>query len=294
MTMKISVVIPTYRRNDTLLPLLAEVVRQSEGLRGEVEIIVVDNAAEGTTRDLVDRFAGHVAYVETPQRGIARARNAGIAVSSGQYVVFVDDDQYPAPGWLGAFIDATKSGDAAYFGEVSPTFVSPPEDHLTLTASALFSRRFDSATNTDITGARARLGTGNSMFSRSLCFGRARAFDLRFDDGGEDVFFLEQLTKRRSLRFRWWPVAKVHELVPPDRVKSGYLMQRRFRNGQLRTRVEATGGRLHAALFWMAVGLVQTLARGSAAVIAFPFDRRRSVVYWIDAQGGMGKLFWFI
>lgn len=292
--MILSIVIPTYRRNETLLPLLVEVLSQSKHRSEQVEIIVVDNAADATTRELVDGFGDGVVYIAAPERGIANARNAGVSASKGEYIIFVDDDQYPAPGWFEAYFSAAMSGGAAYFGKVSARLVSPPQSHLSHIVTALFSRTFDAEANADIKWARARLGTGNSMFSRDRCFNRGLCFDSRFNEGGEDVFFLRQLSAQPAITFNWCPEAMVFEVVPSERTYPRYLMRRRFRNGQLRTRVEALGGGPLPAAFWMAAGLAQVLGRGIAAATVFPFDKEVSLAYWIDSQGGLGKLLWFV
>lgn len=292
--MMISVVIPTYLRHETLGPLLTEVVSQSKHQRVEIEIIVVDNAADAGTRELVKGFGDDVAYIAAPERGVANARNAGVSASRGEYIIFIDDDQYPAQGWLDAYISSAVSGGAAYFGKVSPRLISPTAFHLSPIVTAMFSRTFDMEPGADITWARAKLGTGNSMFSRERCFGRGAAFDARFNDGGEDVFFLKQLSSKSALGFRWCPGAEVLEVVPPERTIGSYLMRRRFKNGQLRTRVEALGGGPVPAILWMVTGLVQALGKGMAAAVVFPFDRKQSSVYWIESHGGLGKFLWFI
>lgn len=288
----ISIVIPTYQRDDTLFDLLTEIARQRREIEIPIEIIVVDNAVADSAREVVARFDGAVTYVAMADRGVARARNAGVAASRGDYVIFVDDDQSPGPGWLAAFADASKTGQAAYFGKVSPSFSSPPEDYLREIATTMFSRQFDVPSGADITAMRAYLGTGNAMFNRGLCLAETPPFDDRFDGGGEDVFLFSKLSQRPALRFRWCPEAAVHEIVPASRVHAKYLMLRRFKNGQIRSRVEAMSGRPHRMLFWMAAGLVQLCLLGAASAIALLVDRRRATAYWIGANGGLGKVLW--
>ena len=93
-TLRISVVIPTYNRLDTLqyvIPaLLAQDVRPDE-----YEVIVADsNSTDGTREYLADiaKTAPHVRHVPGPYTGRAGARNAGIAQARAPIVLFTDAD----------------------------------------------------------------------------------------------------------------------------------------------------------------------------------------------------------
>jgi peptidoglycan/xylan/chitin deacetylase (PgdA/CDA1 family)/GT2 family glycosyltransferase len=71
------------------------------------EIIVVDNRPNGSTVPaLIDRLFSTapvpVRYVTESRPGLARARNAGLAVASSEFVAFTDDDVTVDPHWLTA------------------------------------------------------------------------------------------------------------------------------------------------------------------------------------------------
>jgi GT2 family glycosyltransferase len=100
-----SIVIPTGYRERYLKLVLADLVAQ-DFPRDRFEILVVDDTPDGANRDVVERFAWApvpVRYVprEGP-RGINSGRNTGIARSSGDVVVYVDDDDRIDRGWLAA------------------------------------------------------------------------------------------------------------------------------------------------------------------------------------------------
>lgn len=86
----ISVIIPAYNEaayiEDTIVSAKAAAVEYS----GPVEFIVVDNNSSDDTADIA-RALGAIVVFE-PMNQIARARNAGAAVASGQYLVFLDAD----------------------------------------------------------------------------------------------------------------------------------------------------------------------------------------------------------
>lgn len=85
----VSVVIPTYYRNDYLPKVLRSVRNQTHG---PIEVIVVDDSGEGHAEPALEGF-DDVRYVPLPEnRGPNGAREAGLERASGDYVQFLDDD----------------------------------------------------------------------------------------------------------------------------------------------------------------------------------------------------------
>lgn len=295
---KLSIVIPTYRRERQLLTMLAAVVAQatSPSLDSEYEILVVDNSPEGSARDGLAGFVGRVRYVNEPQTGLANARNAGIKAANGDYVIFIDDDQMPSPGWLSAFRKLAARRVDACFGSISAEFETPPDAAVAKTAVAMFSRKLPADEGDDVSRFRSFLGTGNSMFRIASCFPSKQPFDLRFNDGGEDIWLLRQLVEERGIRLLWSKAAHVNEIVPRSRVEPEFLRQRRFRNGQLRCIIEYGEGGLISMLRvvgWMTVGLGQVSIFGAAALVASATGNANATTYSMKAIGGLGKILWW-
>lgn len=93
-----SVVIPTYNRVDYISTCLEHVGRQTIP---PVDVIVVDASPDDGTQRIVERYPA-VTYVRSPHgRGTtATSRAIGLERSSGDVIVYLDDDAYPAPTWL--------------------------------------------------------------------------------------------------------------------------------------------------------------------------------------------------
>lgn len=91
----ISVLIPTYYRNDLLREAIESVHEQAYD---PVEIIVVDDSGERHAEPVVAE-SEDVTYIGFPEnRGLERAREAGIEAASGEFVQFLDDDDRLLPG----------------------------------------------------------------------------------------------------------------------------------------------------------------------------------------------------
>ncbi len=99
---RISVVVPTYNRLDTLRHVIPSLLAQ-DLRRGEYEVVVADsNSTDGTAEYLagVARDAPFVRHLPGPYSGRAAARNAGIAASRAPIVLFTDADIIASPDLL--------------------------------------------------------------------------------------------------------------------------------------------------------------------------------------------------
>jgi glycosyltransferase involved in cell wall biosynthesis len=87
---------PTYNRAEFVGPAIESVLNQT---MGDFELLVVDDASTDHTEAAVSRFGdSRVKYVRQPRNGgDAASRNAGIELSRGRYVAFLDDDDSWVP-----------------------------------------------------------------------------------------------------------------------------------------------------------------------------------------------------
>ena len=119
--MKLSVVIPIYNVQDYLAACLDSVI--VPGLT-DYEIIAVDDgsndASPAILAEYAERFPGLVKPVTTPNGGLGHARNVGISLARGDYLLFLDSDDTLSPGAPAAILDALDgSFDLGVFDFVS-------------------------------------------------------------------------------------------------------------------------------------------------------------------------------
>jgi hypothetical protein len=111
---EVTVVIPTKDRWSLLATSALPSALGQEGV--EVEVVVVDDGSTDATskrlRALGDARVRAVRH-DTP-RGVAQARNAGVAAARGEWVSFLDDDDLWSPRKLRAQLDAAGSVDATF------------------------------------------------------------------------------------------------------------------------------------------------------------------------------------
>lgn len=95
----VSVIIPVFNAAPFLQAALDSALGQ--GLSG-VEIIVVDDGSTDESLSIARRFEPAVTVLSQPNRGSSAARNAGARIARGQYLVFLDADDFLLPGALAA------------------------------------------------------------------------------------------------------------------------------------------------------------------------------------------------
>jgi GT2 family glycosyltransferase len=108
---RISVVIPTYQRRASVRRALEALARQTvPGADFEV-IVSIDGSNDGTT-EMVESFEAPFSLrcVWRPNAGRAAARNAGLALATGDLIVLLDDDMEPTPGCLAGHLRAHPPG----------------------------------------------------------------------------------------------------------------------------------------------------------------------------------------
>jgi glycosyltransferase involved in cell wall biosynthesis len=106
--MTVSLIVCT-RNRATRLPDFFAPIARLESPPGGWELVLVDNASSDASAAVIADFAAtapfEVRCAHAPVPGLGRARNVGIAQARGRILVFTDDDCYPRPDYLRAFVD---------------------------------------------------------------------------------------------------------------------------------------------------------------------------------------------
>jgi succinoglycan biosynthesis protein ExoM len=162
-----------------------------------------------------------VNYCVEPQQNIALARNMAFQHASGDFIAFIDDDEFPADDWLCALFKACEAyGVAGVLGPVIPYYeLEPPQ----WVKKGGFFDRPAYKTGYKLNWAESR--TSNGLIRRSILNGAGAPFRSEFDTAGEDVDFFRRMMET-GCAFIWCNEAIVYEEVPSSRCNRSYLLKR--------------------------------------------------------------------
>lgn len=105
---KVSVIIPTYNSAEVLERAIDSVLNQSYK---NLEVIVVDDGSTDNTKDLVQKYSKHSNFIYKFQqnKGQGAARNKGVSLASGEYLAFLDSDDWWEPEKISLQVEKINS-----------------------------------------------------------------------------------------------------------------------------------------------------------------------------------------
>jgi succinoglycan biosynthesis protein ExoM len=225
----ISVCICTYKRPAMLDRLLRELDQQETDGLFTFSAVVVDNDREESARQVVEKFSTgakfKVAYVVVPQQNIGLARNKAIECANGNFVAFIDDDEFPVGRWLTLLFQACNTfGADGVLGPVKRHFdVTPPK---WVTDSKFYDRK-TYPTGTPVDKMEGR--TGNVLLRKGFLDDEPVVFRPEFRGGEDTDFFIRMTDKGR--RFVWCDEAVAYEVIPPNRWDRKFMIKRALLRG---------------------------------------------------------------
>lgn len=180
----VSVIIPAYNVATYISEALESVLAQTFK---DYEVIVVNDGSTDTLEleRVLEPYREHVVYLKQNNRGAASARNSGLYVARGEFVAFLDADDFWNPDFLESQMGFVEShgqcdlvyADARLFGETQhagKTFMETSPSKGDVTFESLITSRCNVITSGVI--ARKQLVLDAGLFDEHLL--RAHDFDL--------------------------------------------------------------------------------------------------------------------
>jgi glycosyltransferase involved in cell wall biosynthesis len=115
----ISVIIPTYNRQDFLQKAIDSVLAQTYP---HYELIIVDDGSEDNTPELVASYKNDIVYIRQANSGPAAARNTGIQAARFPMLAFLDSDDWFAGNKLERQLNAMQANPAFLISHTQETW----------------------------------------------------------------------------------------------------------------------------------------------------------------------------
>jgi succinoglycan biosynthesis protein ExoM len=291
--MKYSICINTYKRTGLLKILLNSLVTQKLDSSLSIEVIIVENDNIPLSKPIVDNYEilmrnnsnWQFKYFSQPIKNIAITRNKAVAEATGDYIFFIDDDEYAEPEWIIKTIaclnhykaDAVFGAVISYFDEITPVWIQK---------NKMFHREIQK-TGTPPNYTR----TGNCLIKKELLNTIDGPFDLNYGITGGSDSHLFHLLYNNGAKFVFCAESIVYEYVPPERANLKWLQKRSLRTGNsyARRNIEISKIKLLIksyilikALFLIFLNLI--------SVLLTLFSRRISSNYFIKTYGYFGHI----
>ncbi|AMA09214.1 glycosyltransferase [Picosynechococcus sp. PCC 73109] len=109
----VSIIIPCYNAEKWIGEAIESALRQTYS---PIEIIVVDDGSTDNSLSAIKKYESKIKWITSENLGVSAARNKGIKISSGDFIQFIDADDYISPGKIQKQLDflLTSNADIVY------------------------------------------------------------------------------------------------------------------------------------------------------------------------------------
>jgi glycosyltransferase involved in cell wall biosynthesis len=302
----VSVAIPTMNRPKDLERCVRSIAVQT---RLPDEVVVADDGDLDTApiRAILDGLPTRFVYFKKDKKGLARSRNALLARTSGDIVIFLDDDTELDPGYIQGYLFHFENDPAGRIGGMSgmptrflhgvelppipPVRFTDRLERFFLLASGRGGRVLLSGSRSPMTSPEDRtpvefLQGGNMALRRKIC--DEYQFDELLDrfggySLGEDVIFSYPIGKKYEL-YSTNRARLKHFATPGNRPNKRNMNRMKIVHQYRFIRLTMHGGVVHHLAFaWALTGMV--------VINSLVFLRRPDVVRWANLEGIFAGIF---
>ena len=225
----IAVCICTYKRPELLGRSLETICTQRTDSLFTYSIVVVDNDKHESGRAAVAETASgspvSIKYCVESRQNIAMARNKAVENATGDFVAFIDDDEFAIKEWLLTLFKTLREHRVdGVLGPVNPHFDDGAPQWV---IKGGFYDRPIHPTGMVLPWKKCR--TGNVLLKRELFAGDVQPFKPECLSGEDQDFFRRKIGQGHT--FIWCHEAPAYEVVPAVRWKRSFLVRRALFRG---------------------------------------------------------------
>ena len=296
--MKVTVAIPTHNRafylNQTLDGLMLQDYENSQ-----IEILVIDNNCTDNTKAVVEAYNNSkilVRYIKETRQGLDHARNCAVEASTGDIIIFGDDDILVNPNWVStmtaAFLADSENKIGAVGGEVIPVFPEGLPEWIKEWHAPL--------------GFRKELGPlkpkdcpmGANLAFRKSVFASLGLFSTALDRSAGNYFSggdSEMIRRVRSAGLEVWfsPDGAVKHQMPASRTTYKYVSKHAFDSARSRVIDRSNQpGKMTYLITRLLANILKVILLGLVGILGLIFFRLGTAKkYWVRSWRSCGYVY---
>ncbi len=251
MKKKFSIIIPTYNRPALLNELLDSLLIQDFNPEN-FEILVIDNNSENDVKKQVDEFINKhpkfsiIRYIKEPKEGLVHAWNRGVKESSGELLVFIDDDVTLHQDYFKLLSKDFQSPikNITGGGHISPVFETQKPAWINRFIMPAFAE-IDLGQRSKFPKSKHPFGT-NMLISRDV-FGKIGLFKEEFNKGTAFVTGLLEKEFFKRVNKLKIPIYYFHDLVvwhfiPEEKLSKKYVQEHILETAKIKKEIAKEKG----------------------------------------------------
>lgn len=189
---KISVIIPTYKPQSYLWKCLDSIKNQTLA-KDEFEVILILNGCKEPYYSQIKEYISthlqelNVNFIQVDQGGVSNARNIGLDNAKGEYITFIDDDDYISTVYLEELYERGKTGKTVVSNVL--VFIDGENKIIDYPINDLYSN-YKNENNVPIMKLRPYMSTVYAKIFAKKTIGYRR-FNVKYKNGEDALFMFE-------------------------------------------------------------------------------------------------------
>lgn len=105
----VTVVVPVFNMEKYVSKTISSILNQKYG---NIEVLAINDGSTDSSKDILDKLARsdkRLRVINTENKGLSEARNRGIVESKGEYIVFIDADDYVSSEYIEVLLKVCKT-----------------------------------------------------------------------------------------------------------------------------------------------------------------------------------------
>lgn len=199
MNKTVSVIVPIYNAENYIKETIDCIINQSYK---KIEVLLIDDGSTDNSAIIIDAYTrqdNRIKVFHTPNGGVSKARNFGIEIASGEYIVFWDADDIAHANYIELMVEVLESNKNIN------VVVSRHTGGNIVTVDSFFHSKVVSSPKTKLITSKDYSYTNgnNHVIAWGAIYDRELISGIRFDEdlkvGEDSVFFANVFKKARKM-----------------------------------------------------------------------------------------------